>query len=80
MENHINKKFNSNGFFICKKENNRYNKICFGKPFNFLYFIENIKSKNIIFDSGMCCGNNRNYSQFRSLGVNFWNKLIVEEF
>lgn len=53
MENHINKKFNSNGFFICKKENNRYNKICFGKPFNFLYFIENIKSKNIIFDSGM---------------------------
>jgi hypothetical protein len=80
MEQHINKKFNSNGFFICKKEENIYKKICFGKAFNFSYFIENMKNKNIIFDSGMYCGNLRNYSHFRSSGVNFWNKLIVEEF
>ena len=80
IEENINKKFNSNGFFICKKENNVYTKICFGKPFNFSYFIENIKNKNIIFDSGMYSGNSRNYSHFRSISSNFWNKLIVEEF
>lgn len=80
MEQHINKKFNSNGFFICKKDGDIYNKICFGKAFNFSHFIENIKNKNIIFDSGMYCGNSRNYSQFRSSLANFWNKLIVEEF
>jgi MvaI/BcnI restriction endonuclease family len=80
MEQHINKKFNVNGFFICKKEENVYSKICFGKAFDFSYFIENIKNKNIIFDSGMHCGNSRNYSQFRSSEVNFWDKLIVEEF
>lgn len=81
MEKHINNKFNFNGFFICKKENSdMYNKICFGKPFNFQYFIDNIKKQNIIFDSGMYCGNTRNYSQFRSTIVNFWDNLIVEEF
>jgi hypothetical protein len=80
IEQHINKKFNCNGFFICKKENQVYSKICFGKVFDYVYFIENIKNKNIIFDSGMYCGNTRNYSQFRSSAVNFWNKLIVEEF
>jgi hypothetical protein len=30
----INKKFNNNGFFICEKINDKYEKICFGKPFN----------------------------------------------
>ena len=41
----INDKFNCMGFFICKKnKNNVYDKICFGKPFNFEYFLENIQN------------------------------------
>lgn len=80
IENHINKKFNINGFFICKKNNNVYDKICFGKKFNFDYFIDNFKKYNIILDSGMYDGNNRNYSHFRSSDTNFWNKLITEEY
>ena len=80
LEQHINKKFNKKGFFICKKINNKYEKICFGKPFDFNYFVNNIKNKNIIFDSGMYEGNSRNYSQFRSLAKNFCNILITEEY
>jgi hypothetical protein len=80
LEQHINKKFNKKGFFICKKINNTYEKICFGKPFDFNYFVDNIKNNNIIFDSGMYQGNSRNYSQFRSSANNFWNILITEEY
>ena len=80
LQNHINNKFNKNGFFICKKINSKfYNKICFGKSFNFIYFVDNIKNNNIIFDSGMYETNSRNYSQFRS-NINFWNTLITEEY
>lgn len=78
MVNHINQKFNKYGFFICKKNDYTYDKICFGKPFNFEYFIECIKSGKIIFDSGMYEGNTRNYSQFR--GTSFWDELIIEEY
>jgi hypothetical protein len=78
MMNHINNKFNQNGFFICKKICNKYEKICFGKPFDFEYFIECIKNNKIIFDSGMYDGNTRNYSQFR--GTYFWKELIIEEY
>lgn len=78
MKQHIEKKFNKKGFFICKKIGNTYEKICFGKTFNYDYFIECMKNKKIIFDSGMYDGNNRNYSHFR--GSNFWNELIIEEF
>jgi hypothetical protein len=80
LKENINKKYNDKGFFICKKVNNRYEKICFGIPFNFEYFVENIKKENIIFDSGMYEGNSRNYSQFRSYVNNFWNLLITEEY
>jgi hypothetical protein len=76
MKLHIEKKFNANGFFICKKVNNCYERICFGRSFDFEYFIECIKNRKIIFDSGMYEGNTRNYSQFR--GTNFWNELIIE--
>jgi len=78
LRTHINNKFNQRGFFICTKENNVYEKICFGKPFNFDYFIECIKNKTIIFDSGMYQGNSRNYSMFR--GASFWKDLIIEEY
>ena len=81
LRNHINNKFNKKGFFICKKNNkNMYEHIWFGKTFNYEYFVENIKDKNIIFDSGMYKGNSRNYSNFRSSGHNFWNKLIIEKY
>lgn len=80
LSNHINNKFDINGFFILKKTRNIYTSICFGTPFNFEYFVENIKNKNIIFDSGMYSGNSRNYSQFRSSMNNFWKKLIIEEY
>lgn len=80
LEKHINQKFNKKGFFICKKINNTYENICFGKPFDFYYFVDNIKNRNIIFDSGMYQGNSRNYSQFRSSANNFWNTLITEEY
>lgn len=54
MENHINSKFNQNGFFICKKNKNMiYDKICFGPPITYDLFIEKIKSSDIFFDSGM---------------------------
>jgi hypothetical protein len=72
----IENKFNKKGFFICKKIENKYEKICFGKPFDFEYFIKCIKNKKIIFDSGMYEGNNRNYSHFR--GYDFFDGLITE--
>lgn len=80
LEKHINNKFNKKGFFICKKINNTYEKICFGKPFDFYYFVDNIKNNKIIFDSGMYDGNSRNYSHFRSSIKDFWNTLITEEY
>lgn len=80
IESHINKKFNNNGFFICKKINSSlYNKICFGRPFNYDYFVDNIKNNIIIFDSGMYETNSRNYSHFRS-NKKFWDLLLDEEF
>lgn len=76
----INNKYNKNGFFICKKKDNKYQSISFGKPFDFEHFMVNIKNGLIIFDSGMYEGNNRNYSQFRSASKEFWNQLVVEEY
>ena len=78
MRPHINNKFNSKGFFICKKIGNTYQEIWFGKSFDFNYFIECIKNKKIIFDSGMYQGNARNYSQFRA--SKFWDELIIEKY
>lgn len=75
----VENKFNNKGFFICKKEDGKYSKICFGKPFTYDFFCENIRTNEIFFDSGMYQGNNRNYSQFRS-NFSFWNKLIYEEY
>ncbi len=80
MKNHIDQKFNKRGFFICKKNGRTSDKICFGKPFDFLYFIQCIKLNKIIFDSGMYDGNNRNYSQFRGTDTNFWSNLLIEEY
>lgn len=77
LKKNIENKFNKKGFFICKKTGDTFDKIIFGKPFDFTYFIKSIKEGIIIFDSGMYEGNSRNYSQFRaSLGI--WNTLLIE--
>jgi hypothetical protein len=80
MRKHINTKFNNKGFFIIKKKDNIYNKICFGKSFNYEYFIDGIKKTNIFFDSGMSIKEKRMRSPFRSSSNKFWNELIVEEY
>lgn len=80
LKNHVNKKFNNKGFFICKKTNSVYDKLCFGKPFDFEYFMKNFKNRTIFIDSGMADGNSRNYSNFRSTPKDFWSELIVEEY
>jgi hypothetical protein len=80
IRENINKKFNKNGFFIIKKIENTYEKICFGKKFDYECFIEGIKKYQVIFDSGMFMGNTRNYSHFRSSNNTFWENLIIEEY
>lgn len=80
ISKHINSKFNVRGFFLCVKQHNVYNKICFGKPFDYNYFISAFEQGKIIFDSGMYDGNSRNYSHFRSRSTDFWKDLIVEEY
>lgn len=59
---------------------NVYNKVAFGHPFNYESFLEGIKNHQIIFDSGMYQGNDRNYSQFGSYDNKFWDKLIYEKY
>lgn len=79
LEKKIKDKFGNKGFFICikNKETNLYDKIAFGKPFSYNFFIENMKNKNIFFDSGMYNGNQRNYSQFRGK-ISFWYENASE--
>lgn len=79
LQKKVEDKFNMKGFFICKKKDNIYDKICFGPPFNYSYFIEQFKNGKIILDSGMYQGNGRNYSNFRADGK-LWNSLINEEY
>lgn len=80
MVKHVNSKFNQKGFFICKKnKKGEYNKICFGGPITFKFFIKNVKDGIIFFDSGMYEGNSRLYSQWRASSA-FWDKLIIEEY
>jgi hypothetical protein len=80
MRDHIDRKFNIKGFFMCKKEDGKYNKICFGRPFDYEVFLQELKNGSIIFDSGMYDGNSRNYSMFRSNNTSFWQQLITEEY
>lgn len=76
----INNKFNQKGFIICNKLNNVYNTISFGRSFSISDFLNGIKNKKIIFDSGMYEGNTRNYSHFRSSYTNFWKDLIIQTY
>lgn len=78
----IENKFNQLGFFILDKDKKtkKYNKISFGKPFNYDYFVKYIKENIIYFDSGMYEGNRRLYSQFRSNYYGIWKDLIIQEY
>ena len=80
LKRHIEDKFNNKGFFICKKINNIYKNILFGKTFDFKYFIKGIKNRSVFFDSGLYEGNKRNYSLFRGKTNEFWNKLIINKY
>ena len=82
MSNHVNRKFNQNGFFICQKnEENKYDKICFGQKISYALFLNNIKNNAIFLDSGMYhdskMPNTRLYSTWRA-DKHFWNNLIIE--
>ena len=77
LKHNIEDKYNVNGFFICKKINDLYENICFGKPFNFKCFINGIKNRSIVFDRGLREYNRRNYSLFRGYS-RFWDKLITD--
>ncbi len=81
IQSNINNKFNNKGFFILIKDKKTklYDKIGFGLPFNYNFFIQKFKENKIFFDSGMYIGNTRNYSLFRA-NNNFWHELITEEF
>ncbi|WP_029512999.1 LlaMI family restriction endonuclease [Mycoplasmopsis iners] len=75
LEEKIDSKFNQKGWFTCiKNEEGFYEKICFGKPFDFDYWIEQINKNIVYFDSGMHQKNPRPYSQWRGK-TKFWNAL-----
>lgn len=73
-------KFNQNGWFTCKTdENGYYNKICFGDPLSFEEWIEYVKKGIVYLDSGMYEGNGRPYQSWRA-DNSFWDKLIQLEY
>jgi hypothetical protein len=76
LKKNIENKFNQNGFFICKKKGEYFQEIMFGHPFNYDYFLEKIKTKQIVFESSMKEGCNRNYSFFRGSMKYFWSELL----
>ena len=77
ISKHIDNKFNQKGFFIIYDDKNVYNKIGFGNPFDYKFFVECVKSHDIYLDSGMTTRSSRNRSVFRSSNK-FWNTLINE--
>ena len=51
LKTSINNKWNQRGFFICKNDcNGKYNKLLFGKPISFDYWITEVKNNNIYYD------------------------------
>jgi hypothetical protein len=73
LETCINRKFNQNGFFICKKY-----KICFGKPITFDMWIQGVKD-GIIYYDGYSSIDGRWRGCFRAKN-NYWHSLITEEY
>jgi hypothetical protein len=79
LENAINNKWNQKGFFVCKKNKEGiYDKIYFGNHFDFDYWLENVKQKNIYYDGYSIYGG-RWRGCFRSQSKWFY-KHIIEEY
>lgn len=79
LKDKLEDKFNVNGWFTCKTDKSGcYEKICFGKPMNFLNWIELVKKGIVYFDSGMHENNYRPYSEWRASNT-YWNSLIDED-
>ena len=77
-----NNKWDENGWFICRKgKDKKYNSIVFGRHQKFKFFIDNLKTGEIYFDSGMYESptNNRNYCQWRT-PKSFFDALIIETY
>ena len=71
-------KFNDLGWFTCKTDKTgKYDKICFGDPFNYSDWIELVRKGIVFFDSGMYQGNKRPYSQWRA-DNRYWDSLITD--
>ncbi|NFE95842.1 UNVERIFIED_ORG: restriction endonuclease [Clostridium botulinum] len=80
LKSKLEDKFDDKGWFTCKKNNNgMYEKVCFGKPINFVSWIELVKKGIVYFDSGMYEGNPRPYSMWRASNA-FWDSLIIEAY
>jgi hypothetical protein len=71
-------KFNQNGFIICKMEENKFNKICFGNPIKFDVIYNAIKTGKIIHD-GYSSLIGRQRHPFRSSN-SFYDIFITEEY
>ena len=76
LKNAIEKKFNVKGFFKCRKQNNAYVELCFGKPITFDTWIDELK-KGIIYHDGYSKPKGRWRHVFRAKNA-FWDSLITE--
>ncbi|WP_456325628.1 LlaMI family restriction endonuclease [Desulfonauticus submarinus] len=74
----LERKFNQKGWFRCEKNSKGiYTSIAIGSPISWKQWIENVKTGEIYFDSGMYQTNKRPYSLWRA-NNSFWDKLIIE--
>lgn len=67
----VDQKWNTHGFFQIKKNpHGRYASVAFGRPFGIEYFLDGIKKKRVVFESGMVENQSRqrNCSKFRVPG------------
>jgi hypothetical protein len=78
MQKRVESKFNKAGWFRCKKNSSGiYDSIAFGRPIDYLTWINEVRKGVIFFDSGMHKGNSRNYSQWRASNA-FWDSMTLE--
>lgn len=85
LRENIERKWNQNGFFQVRKQgrSGAYKELVFGLPFDYEYFVEGIRKRQVVFDSGMVENTNRsrNCSKFRV--VDAWRgpflSSLVEE-
>lgn len=74
----VNNKFNQHGWFSVRiNERGLIESLVFGQPFDFDFWIANVRKGKIYLDSGMMDGTNkRPYSNWRA-NNDFWDALIV---